>query len=277
MAALIDHLEQFPLQMLRLDAQSFSYRSAGNPDKPALVLLHGIGSGSGSWVQQFQALSDAFYLVAWDAPGYGQSTPLASAKPLAADYAQALQCFMAALNIPQAYVLGHSLGALMAASFAKAHPEQVLGLILANAAQGYGAADVQVREVKLRERLTQMQALGPQGLAEQRAANLLSPQASAEHLALVQYNMRRLVPAGYAQASELLAQGRLLADASPALKRVLVIAGSADTITPAEGVQQVAQAFKTERFEIINAGHASYIEAPQAFNQILSQFLKGAV
>src|SRR5262245_2255693 len=39
-----------------------------------LLLLHGIGSNSRSWRQQLAGLSSEFTVIAWDAPGYGQSS-----------------------------------------------------------------------------------------------------------------------------------------------------------------------------------------------------------
>jgi pimeloyl-ACP methyl ester carboxylesterase len=48
---------------------------------PALVLLHGIGSGARSWRAQLDGLSDRFRTIAWNAPGYGESSPLAPDAP----------------------------------------------------------------------------------------------------------------------------------------------------------------------------------------------------
>ncbi|MFZ1388064.1 MAG: alpha/beta hydrolase [Thiolinea sp.] len=271
---LLAQLEQFPLHTITAKGQTFSYRQAGENTKPALVLLHGIGSGSGSWLQQLQALSNDFYIVAWDAPGYGQSTALSMPKPKALDYAEALKTWLDALQINQAAVLGHSLGALVAGAFAQTYPERVSQLILANAAQGYGQADAALRETKLRERLEQIQRLGAAGLAAQRGKFLVSSAASPAQVALVQWNMQRLNLAGYAQASELMAQGHLLDDLANLTMRVLVIAGAADTITPPESVQQVATVCRAV-YHVLPTGHASYIEAPEQFNQQLSQFLKG--
>lgn len=42
---------------------------------PAVVLLHGIGSGAASWLQVAQHLAAQARVIAWDAPGYGDSSP----------------------------------------------------------------------------------------------------------------------------------------------------------------------------------------------------------
>jgi len=51
---------------------SVSYQRAG--DGPALVLLHGFGYDSRAWRPQIEGLSDQFTVIAWDAPGAGQSS-----------------------------------------------------------------------------------------------------------------------------------------------------------------------------------------------------------
>jgi pimeloyl-ACP methyl ester carboxylesterase len=48
---------------------AFERRGSG----PPLLLLHGSVSDSREWRPQLEGLSDAFTVVAWDAPGCGQS------------------------------------------------------------------------------------------------------------------------------------------------------------------------------------------------------------
>ena len=61
-------------------------------------------------------------------------------------------------------------------------------------------------------RLAMLAELGPQGLAEQRSANMLSAHASDAARDWVRWNMARIVPQGYAQATHLLANADLAAD-----------------------------------------------------------------
>src|SRR5213596_1829792 len=46
----------------------WSYLEAGRADAAAIVLLHGVGANSMHWRFQFAGLSDAFHVVAWNAP-----------------------------------------------------------------------------------------------------------------------------------------------------------------------------------------------------------------
>ena len=54
--------------------QGFAWRESG--DGPCVVFLHGLGLTRTGWEPQLTGLSDARRCVAWDMPGYGESTPL---------------------------------------------------------------------------------------------------------------------------------------------------------------------------------------------------------
>jgi len=249
---------------------SFREAGAGAP----LILLHGIGSGSASWVHQLEGLATRFRLIAWDAPGYAQSTHLPAEAPSAADYAGALASFLAALGIDRIALVGHSLGALIAARHAASAAARVDRLILLNPARGYGNAPAEVRTRRLEERLAAMDRLGPARHAEERSAALLAAQASAAARDLVVWNSARLDPRGYAQAARMLAGGDIDADAAQYDGPVLVACGTEDRVTPEAGCRDIAGRFPRGRYQSIpGVGHASYIENPGALNDLMVNFL----
>lgn len=255
-----------------------SYREAGNTHTPRqalpLVLLHGIGSGAASWVQQLEVLGATRRVLAWDAPGYGASTPVAPASPNAEDYAGVLEDWLDALDIECCVLLGHSLGAIVAGAFAAAQPQRVGGLLLLSPAGGYGAAPAEVRNAKRDQRLAMLAELGPQGLADKRGANMLSAHASDAARAWVRWNMARIVPGGYAQATHLLANANLAADLARFDGVVHIAAGADDVITPPDACERLAQAARTSLQLVPHAGHAGYIEAPAAYNAIIDTFCR---
>lgn len=107
-----------------------------------MVLLHGISSGSASWIKQLNdsGLTDGHRLLAWDAPGYGGSLPLADPQADAAGYAAALAALIDELQLAQPLIVGHSLGALIGSAYAAGYPDGLCGLVLADPAQGYATA-----------------------------------------------------------------------------------------------------------------------------------------
>jgi pimeloyl-ACP methyl ester carboxylesterase len=149
-------------------------------------------------------------------------------------------------------------------------------LILVNPANGYGAADQALRAEKLSARLRNMDKLGPEGLAAARASALLSAGASDEALAMVRWNMSKLRVDGHAQAAHMLAGGNLIADAAKYNAPVLVLCGSADTITPEKGCRKVAAAYSEADYKTLpGVGHASYVENPNQFNQTILSYVEG--
>ncbi|WP_144112987.1 alpha/beta fold hydrolase [Paraburkholderia sp. BCC1886] len=284
-ASLETRLARFPAQQVGLASQRvLSYREAHGADSAALplVLLHGIGSGAASWVQQFEVLGAARRVMAWDAPGYGVSTPVAPESPAAADYATVLEAWLDALGIERCVLLGHSLGAIIAGAFATSWPQRVAGLLLLSPAGGYGEASAEVRETKRDQRLAMLNELGPQGLAEKRSANMVSAHASDEARAWVRWNMARVVPQGYAQATHLLANADLASDlarldgrlAQPLVQKLALAVGAEDTITPPAACELLARAAGTSLQVVPRAGHAGYIEAPAAYTAIIDTFCR---
>ena len=248
------------------------YLEAGRENAPVVVLLHGIGSTASSWLYQLEALADAYRVLAWNAPGYGASTPLAAAQPTVADYAAALQTFCEAVKLTRLHLVGQSLGALIATAFARRCTDRVIDLTLLNPARGYGRAAPEERERRLRQRLDDMAELGPEGNAERRAPTQLSSQPSAAALALVRWNLARLNPAGYAQAAHMLAHAHLADDADFS-GPVQVLSGDADRLVSAAAAREVAGCFAASRFHSLpGLGHAAYAEGPELVNGSLRGF-----
>lgn len=279
-ATLEARLARFPARQIELANQRvLSHREADGAaanDALPLVLLHGIGSGAASWVQQLEALGANRRVLAWDAPGYGMSAPVAPESPVAADYASVLTEWLDALHIERCVLVGHSLGAIIAGAFAAVHPQRVSGLLLLSPAGGYGAACAEVRETKRDQRLAMLNELGPQGLADKRSANMLSSHASDEARTWVRWNMSRVIARGYAQATHLLANADLAADLARFKGRVNVAVGADDTITTPAACERLALVAGTQLQVVPRAGHAGYIEASAAYTAIIDTFCRAS-
>ncbi len=265
-------LARYPLRSTALAGGArVSHRESGHGAAVTHVLLHGIGSASGSWVRQLDAAhGKALRVLAWDAPGYGGSSALAADWPQAGDYAERLWAWLDALGAKAPITLvGHSLGALMAARAALQAPQRVQRLVLLAPAAGYGDAEPALREQKLHDRLATLQRLGPQGMAQARAAAMLSPAAPGELVDAVRESMAQVIPAGYTQAARLLAQGTLARDLAQWRGAVAVASGAADGITPPASCQAIAKAAGVAWNDLGSVGHACPLEAPGQVNALL--------
>ena len=270
---LAQRLERFAPARVTTPLGETEFRQAGlAAQRVTHVLLHGIGSGSGSWLMQLEAaaVTDGARVLAWEAPGYGNSSPVLPAVPDAGDYANRLWAWLDTLGITDPVTLvGHSLGALMATRAAVQRPEQVKRLVLLSPAQGYARASEEERAKKLGDRLNNLNTLGVQGMAQKRGAAMLSPSAEAERVAYVQSIMAQVHPAGYTQASHLLVGGDLLTDIAQVTCPVAVGSGRADTITPMAGCQKVAEAAGVAWVDLGDAGHACAVDAAAGVNELL--------
>jgi pimeloyl-ACP methyl ester carboxylesterase len=96
---------------------------------PALLLIHGIGDSSATWLQLIPALARDHTVVAPDLLGHG-----ASDKPRAdyavGAYANGMRDLLSILGIERATIVGHSMGGGVAMQFAYQYPERCERLVL---------------------------------------------------------------------------------------------------------------------------------------------------
>ncbi|MDB5769898.1 MAG: alpha/beta hydrolase fold protein [Burkholderia sp.] len=270
-ACALDLLEsRFPQSIITLASDArVAVRTCG--EGPAIVLLHGIGSSAASWLHCALELGKVGRVVAWDAPGYGESTPLDGTTPNASDYAERLHQLLQAIGITSCVLVGHSLGALMACAFAHGRGLAcVQRVLLFSPARGYGAPlNAAMRDKVHSERLQALRTIGVQGMAEKSPARMLTPQADEAARTWVRWNTLRLNPEGYAQAVEMLCAEDLARYINLRMP-VEVHCGDSDLVTPPENCLGVAEAFCAHFSMVACAGHAVYIEQPGAVASLIA-------
>ncbi len=101
----------------------------GPDGAPSLLLLHGIGSRGSSWWPVIDDLAGHFRLLVADLRGHGDSD-----KPprgyLLPDYAADLDGLLRALGLDRPLILGHSLGGIIALTWAVDHPDTAAAIAL---------------------------------------------------------------------------------------------------------------------------------------------------
>ncbi len=98
-----------------------------NPLPPPIILIHGAGGTHLHYPPELRRLNDR-RIYAPDLPGHGKSEGLG--RQTVPDYAQTLQEFMDALDLPAALIIGHSMGSAIALQLALDAPDRVLALVL---------------------------------------------------------------------------------------------------------------------------------------------------
>lgn len=214
---------------------------------PALLLLHGNGEDHTYFIHQTACFSAAYRVIAIDTRGHGQS-PRGEAPFTIAQFARDLLDFMDAMGLDKAHILGFSDGGNIALAFALAHPDRVDRLILngANLYPGGVKPFVQL-PIVLGYRIASLFA----GKSEQAKRN-------AEMLGLM-VKEPNLSPADLRQLPV------------PAL----VIAGTRDMIRERH-TRLIAKSLPNARLVLLPGDHFIANKQPDAFNQAVWDFLKGA-
>src|SRR6478672_9259038 len=170
----------------------WSYMEAGRADAPAIVLLHGVGANSMHWRFQFAGLSDAFRVVAWNAPGYILSDGFKTDWPSCKGYADALADFLGALKLDRVNLVGNSFGSRVAQCFAIHYPNRVIRLAMTGTGIGpKGMSDADKQKI-VAAREAQV-AKGGYGFGA-RVDALLAKNASPQTKALVADVLRATNP-----------------------------------------------------------------------------------
>jgi len=120
---------------IQIDGVSIFYREAGPKDAPVLVLLHGLPSSSRMFEPLFARLSDRYYLVAPDYPGFGHSDwpdPRRFAYKFD-HYAEIMNRFTQALGLVRYTLYMQDYGGPVGFRMALAYPDRIEALIVQNA------------------------------------------------------------------------------------------------------------------------------------------------
>jgi len=258
-------------------AAGIAYRESGSSASPAVVLLHGIGSTSAGWRDQYGPLGERYRVLAWSAPGYHDSAPLAPESPSAQDYARALAAWLDAVGAREAHLVTNSWGTLVALAFASAFPGRARSLALGGPTAGsHGLSEAQ-RAKLAADRIARVHGVGLQAMREQDAPRLVAPGAPAHVVQWVIHAVPGEGPTaeGYCQAARMLYSVDGVALVGGLDQRILVVSGAQDVVTPPErNARPLAAAARNAQFVSIDAcGHLPHLEKPERFNALVLDFL----
>jgi len=117
------------------NGESLAYIDRGERAGPAVVLIHGYTDNARDWVPMLPYLSKRYRLILVDIRGHGQSS-----KPECCytrlDFAYDIKLLLDALGVQKADIVGHSLGSIIAQTFAEYWPERTAHLVLISSTGG---------------------------------------------------------------------------------------------------------------------------------------------
>lgn len=112
------------------------YARRGATQGTPVLFIHGFGGDLDNWLFNIDAIGEKHPVIALDLPGHGQSAAQLPGTSLNA-LADFVGRFMVVIDVPQAHLVGHSVGGAIAAQMALSQPQRVASLTLIDSA-GFG-------------------------------------------------------------------------------------------------------------------------------------------
>lgn len=249
---------------------------------PLAVLLHGVGGGRQGWEHTGGVLAGlGFRVLAADQPGYGLSSSIDpfDMAGLAAAVRRLVVWAGGGSEEASAFIVGHSMGGMVAQELAARWPQQVRALALAATSPAFGSAEGAWQAGFLRSRFAPLDAgLGMAGLAAQLTPAMAGRDATAERVARAQALMAGVPEATYRSALAALVRF----DRREALARIavptLVVTGEDDrTAAPEVARRMAARIAGAELALLPGTGHLLMLEQPEAFDRVLADFAQRRV
>jgi len=267
-------------------------QEAGPEAGPAVLLVHGTAAWSEIWRPTLDALAGrGFRGIAVDLPPFGFSEKSLASTYEPEEQGRVLAAVLAALDLRDVVLVGHSFGARATLEALLSSPARVRALVLVDAALGLDVpADVQpplpLRALlafePLRSALVASTLTNPLLTARLLQSLIRDPaDATPEAVAMLQRPMtvrhstriagnwleRFLVPSGRPASQQPETYGRLHLP-------VLLLWGDSDTVTPLPQAQRLHALLPQARLQVLpDVGHIPHLEDAAAFNSALLGFL----
>ena len=257
-----------------VDGTKIDYTDTGGAGTPVL-LLHAFPLNSKMWEPQIESLGERFRFIAPDLGGFGASDASDDAATYTMDgFADQAKAVLDELGIERCVLVGLSMGGYIAFAFLRKYREAVSQLVLADTRAEADPPEGVEKRTKQQELV---RSEGTAGLIDTLSGALLG-EATREKKSDVVEVVKELMggpAAGFIGALEAM---KNRPDSSDELSRIdvptLIIVGENDAVTPPEASRKMHEHIGGSKLVVIpEAGHLSNLEAPEAFNGALAEFL----
>ena len=238
-------------------------------DGDAVVMIHGLGGTSNVWTPVLSAFSRN-KRIKFDLPGSGRSAGFEG--PLTVDlFVEKTLLILDRAGVRSAHVVAHSMGTIVAAHLAAAHPERVKSLALF----GPLLAPPDQARTAIRARGAKASEGDMQPIADalvQGSTSSETKQRRPVAVAFVRESLMRQRPSAYARSCEALA-GMQPADTAAIGCPTLLVTGDEDAVSPPSSVRAMGDRIKGSRVEVLRGcGHWTPVEKPEECVNLLNRF-----
>ena len=250
------------------------YRLDGNEDKPAVILIHSLGTDHSLWDRQAEDLLPHFRVLRCDLRGHGASEAPAGDYSVAMLSADVL-ALASKLGINEFAFCGLSLGGMIGQWLGANAPQRLTHLVLANTSARFPAPEI------MGARRTAALATGMNSFVDvalERGFLAESLAANPPWVASMRAVLLATDPFGYAGCCAAIRDMDQLALLPKINVPALVIGGDRDISTPWEGHGDVlANNIPDAKAVRLPTAHLSNLERPQEFSAALLSFLRDIV
>lgn len=254
---------------LRTNGIDMHYDMAGEGEP--LLLLHGLGSRSEDWAFQVPAFARHYRVITADMRGHGRTSKPPgpySVSMMADDVAGLLD----ALGVDAAHFVGLSMGGMIAFQFTVDRPERVRSLVIVNSGPALVARTLRERW-QVTQRLALARLFGPGRTAVFLSQRLFPKpeQGDLREQFITQWTQNDRY--AYLAAMRALVGWSVLDGIDAIRCPTLIISGDRD-YTPVEAKRGYTARIPGARLEVIaDSGHATPIDQPERFNELVLAFL----
>lgn len=235
-----------------------------------LVLLNGLFADLHSWDKAMAWLS-GFRVLRFDGRGQGQSAKPEGTYHLELLVEDALE-LLDELNFPKAHLVGISNGGCLGMAIAEKYPDRVDKLVVADAYHTVSP----LLKLKIRSWLRAHQCGGPSHRFEIAIPWIWSNAMLEENPSYLETYRQKAVLHHPVAVNGLLT-GALLheIDIRAIEADTLLLAGEEDVLTPPASMASMCDAMPLATFQQVRGAHASLLEHPEIFGDVIVPFLKG--
>ena len=120
------------LRRVEVGEVSVFYREAGDPERPAILLLHGFPTSSHQFRDLIPRLADRYHVIAPDLPGFGFTTVAEGFDYSFAKLAEVMAVFTDAIGLTRYAIYVFDYGAPVGLRLALARPDAVTAIVSQN-------------------------------------------------------------------------------------------------------------------------------------------------
>jgi pimeloyl-ACP methyl ester carboxylesterase len=242
--------------------------------KIPIIFIHGFPFDKSTWQPQMDFFKKTNRVIAIDIRGFGLSTNNGEKEGIDL-LAYDLIAFMDSLEIPKAIICGLSMGGYIALNALKNHGERFEAIILCDT---QSIADTDEIKDKREASIEEIRTNGLDNFVEQMIENLFYFKTLENNKALVNKIRHIMLSNSVSSIISGITALKERADLTMSLYEIqvptLILCGNEDTKTPVSQSDFMFNKIRNAKiFSIYDAGHLSNLEQPDAFNQLVDNFI----